>query len=66
VPLYLFDKDFAKKCAQLPNDYEVPKFFADDLFAVLGEEERPDYRCRFPKPMHVWMRSIPTQCWQGP
>lgn len=42
-PLYLFDPKFAKKVSQLGLDYEVPLYFNEDLFSVLGDE-RPDYR----------------------
>ena len=37
-------QDFALAAPQLLADYEVPPYFADDLFAALGEDERPDYR----------------------
>ena len=43
MPLYLFDKDFAKRCPELTKDYSVPQPFAEDLFSVLGDS-RPDYR----------------------
>ncbi|KAL0333546.1 UNVERIFIED_CONTAM: F-box protein [Sesamum angustifolium] len=42
-PLYLFDPKFADKVPQLGFDYEVPEYFNEDLFSVLGNE-RPDYR----------------------
>ncbi|KAK6942492.1 F-box domain [Dillenia turbinata] len=42
-PLYLFDPRFAEKVPQLGLDYEVPVYFREDLFSVLGNE-RPDYR----------------------
>ncbi|KAH6807509.1 transferring glycosyl group transferase [Perilla frutescens var. frutescens] len=42
-PLYLFDPKFAEKVPQLGMDYEVPDYFSEDLFSVLGRE-RPDYR----------------------
>ncbi|KAJ0480728.1 putative transcription factor & chromatin remodeling &Metalloenzymes JmjC family [Helianthus annuus] len=42
-PLYLFDPKFANKVPQLGQDYEVPVYFNEDLFNVLGDE-RPDYR----------------------
>lgn len=42
-PLYLFDPKFAIKVPQLSRDYEVPVYFNEDLFSVLGDE-RPDYR----------------------
>lgn len=44
MPLYLFDRNFVAKAPQLGRDYSVPKYFADDLFSVLGDK-RPDYRC---------------------
>lgn len=44
-PLYLFDKHFADKCPELVDMYSVPPYFAGrDLFGLLGEDERPDYR----------------------
>ncbi|MQL96224.1 hypothetical protein Taro_028899 [Colocasia esculenta] len=42
-PLYLFDPKFAEKVPEMHLDYEVPVYFREDLFSVLGEE-RPDYR----------------------
>ncbi|XP_045795815.1 F-box protein At5g06550 [Trifolium pratense] len=42
-PLYLFDPKFAEKVPKLGLDYEVPVYFREDLFDVLGNE-RPDYR----------------------
>ncbi|CAL5356932.1 unnamed protein product [Camellia sinensis] len=42
-PLYLFDPKFAEKVPRLGLDYEVPAYFNEDLFGVLGNE-RPDYR----------------------
>lgn len=44
LPLYLFDKEFLKIAPQLSRDYYVPEHFSEDLFSVLGEESRPDYR----------------------
>jgi hypothetical protein len=35
---------FALASPQLAGDYRVPAVFAEDLFEVLGEEGRPDYR----------------------
>jgi hypothetical protein len=44
-PLYLFDKDFARKAPELAADYEVPSYFDDDLFQYLGgDSKRPAYR----------------------
>lgn len=42
-PLYLFDPKFAEKVPTLGSEYEVPVYFREDLFGVLGNE-RPDYR----------------------
>jgi hypothetical protein len=42
-PLYLFDAKFAEKVPEMGRDYEVPEYFREDLFSVLGKE-RPDYR----------------------
>ncbi|XP_010248182.1 PREDICTED: F-box protein At5g06550 [Nelumbo nucifera] len=42
-PLYLFDPKFAEKVPELGSDYEVPVYFREDLFSVLGSE-RPDYK----------------------
>ena len=60
APLYLFERDFALKLPTLENDYNVPIYFRDtattvttattvgakrtDLFSVLGQESRPDFR----------------------
>lgn len=42
-PLYLFDPKFAEKISRLDSEYEVPMYFREDLFSLLGNE-RPDYR----------------------
>lgn len=42
-PLYLFDAKFAERVPEMGKDYEVPVYFREDLFSVLGKE-RPDYR----------------------
>ncbi|XP_022743936.1 LOW QUALITY PROTEIN: F-box protein At5g06550-like [Durio zibethinus] len=42
-PLYLFDPNFAEKIPTLGSGYEVPVYFIEDLFSVLGNG-RPDYR----------------------
>lgn len=44
APLYLFDKEFCDKAPDLAGDFVVPDYFSQDLFSVLGKEERPDYR----------------------
>jgi hypothetical protein len=48
--LYLFDRDFTAVPA-LADDFEVPKYFnpqiakhGTDLYGLLGEKQRPDYR----------------------
>lgn len=43
-PLYVFDHSFASKAPSLAAEYTVPEFFAEDMFRVLGENYRPDYR----------------------
>ncbi|EFJ50747.1 hypothetical protein VOLCADRAFT_103818 [Volvox carteri f. nagariensis] len=44
MPLYLFDKHFTAVAPSLELDYHVPPQFGEDLFGLLGEGERPDYR----------------------
>lgn len=49
APLYFFDKDFIKAIG-VSDDYTMPPYFdsntrpSTDLFRVLGENNRPDYR----------------------
>ena len=40
----MFDKEFGKKAPQLLRDYSVAKYFDDDLFALLDDDVRPDFR----------------------
>ena len=42
--LYLFDKNSVDKAPDLGEAYEPPVYFRDDLFRLLGESARPDYR----------------------
>lgn len=53
APLYLFERDFASSSAALDKDYSIPSYFSfesaelghgTDLFRLLGDKGRPDYR----------------------
>jgi histone arginine demethylase JMJD6 len=45
-PLYLFDSNFDDHAVAkgLVNDYKLPRFFADDLFNLVGAKRRPPHR----------------------
>jgi len=43
-PLYLFDKKFGERCEGILQDMEVPVYFREDFFGMMGTERRPDYR----------------------
>lgn len=45
-PLYVFDNQFEtdKIGSALLQDYRVPSYFQDDLFALVSERRRPPYR----------------------
>jgi hypothetical protein len=45
-PLYLFDQKYAQNAKDMLNDYKIPAYFSEDLFA-LAEEERPPFRFEF-------------------
>jgi hypothetical protein len=42
-PFYLFDKSVLGSCPHLSSDFEVPSYFTEDLFSVLGDR-RADFR----------------------
>lgn len=42
-PLYLFDQHFANSSG-LANDFITPSKYFSDLFEIMGESRRPDYR----------------------
>lgn len=52
MPLYLFDKRIMEKVPSLARDYQVPEYFQEDLFALLGDNARPDYRLEQEKVNH--------------
>jgi len=43
-PLYLFDQNYPKNAPQMLSDYEVPFYFPEDIFEIVGEDDRPPYR----------------------
>lgn len=43
-PMYLFDNDFAEKAPVLLQEYEVPTYFKEDFFSLLGPKDRPSFR----------------------
>ena len=44
-PLYLFDRWFHQNVDTLQQDWDVPRYFEDDLFSLLGEDHRLVRRC---------------------
>jgi len=43
-PMYLFDNSFGEKIPQMLQDYQIPHYFEEDLFNVLGIDHRPSFR----------------------
>eukprot|EP01118_Nematostelium_gracile_P000722 TRINITY_DN10744_c0_g1_i1.p1 TRINITY_DN10744_c0_g1~~TRINITY_DN10744_c0_g1_i1.p1 ORF type:complete len:225 (-),score=42.44 TRINITY_DN10744_c0_g1_i1:21-695(-) len=43
-PIYLFDNKFQQRAPDMLSDYSVPIYFAEDLFELMTNEDRPDYR----------------------
>lgn len=43
-PLYVFDKKVIGPDSEFVKDYTVPEYFTEDLFELMEEEDRPDYR----------------------
>lgn len=44
-PLYVFDKKVTCQITpELQSHYTIPPYFREDVFSLMNEEERPDYR----------------------
>lgn len=43
-PRYLFDSTFEADCSELLDDYIVPPYFVDDVFSVVPDLLKPNYR----------------------
>jgi hypothetical protein len=42
--LYVFDKKIFSTHSSTEDDFEVPEYFREDLFSLMDEDDRPDYR----------------------
>lgn len=45
-PLYMFESSLEDKedTKTIIDNYQIPKYFKDDLFQILGQKKRPPYR----------------------
>lgn len=43
-PLYVFDSSFQRRAPGLLQDFGIPRYFWEDLFAALDESHRPAFR----------------------
>lgn len=43
-PLYVFDSSFQRRAPELLQDFGIPEYFWEDLFAALDEQHRPAFR----------------------
>lgn len=43
-PLYVFDSSFQRRAPGLLQDFGIPQYFWEDLFAALDEQHRPAFR----------------------
>lgn len=44
LPLYLFDRRYPKIAPEIHQEYEIPEYFPQDYFEIVGEKNRPPYR----------------------
>jgi histone arginine demethylase JMJD6 len=54
-PLYIFDEDFGGEETKLEKDYQIPKYFQEDLFALVGKR----------RPPHKWIVIGPARSGTG-
>jgi hypothetical protein len=43
-PIYLFDNKFQQRAPDMLHEYSVPIYFQEDLFELMTDQDRPDYR----------------------